>query len=240
MVYDDYSETYSPLPRIKAVIDPFGRIAKFYYQNPSFPRYITKIEFGKGTVDALSEIYQTAIYGYTAFSTNQLLTSAQIQLAGGDPRGTELVTNYEYSTLYLTYAKLNAIVDANGNRVEYQYSDFYFVDGVAIVKVVDGTTGQIRRSRSYTKVPWPSFVYPSVQDTNYYNGSIYQPRLFATYSAGDIAWMDHWLNGLYRLNLWYDEKRNVITKSYTPNLYDTTYEFVGTNNQQMGNPTKIV
>jgi hypothetical protein len=95
VVYDGYSEVGNPLPRIKAVVDSLGRIAKFYYENGAYPRYITRIEFGVGNVDALSTVYQTVTYLYTPFESNLVLTSAHLLLSANDPRGTELVTTYQ-------------------------------------------------------------------------------------------------------------------------------------------------
>lgn len=57
-------ETGSSSRRIKAVIDPVGRIAKFYYEHSVVSSLLTKIEFGIGTADALSEVYETVLYGY--------------------------------------------------------------------------------------------------------------------------------------------------------------------------------
>ncbi|MDE0184000.1 MAG: hypothetical protein OXP71_00935 [Candidatus Poribacteria bacterium] len=123
-------------PRLAAVEDSLGRILKFSYDHTvdddALPRFITKIEFGLGTSTALTTVYNTVEYGYTRYrrhpyySTSghiDCLTAMAHQLGTGDPRGSEVRTQYEYvssdSHGYRDFGSLAAVVSPLGYRTEY-------------------------------------------------------------------------------------------------------------------------
>ena len=84
-------------PRLVAVEDSLGRILKFSYVTANrytYKRTISKIEFGLGTKTALTTVYQTVKYAYTPRYI--LLASVAHQLGTGDPRGSEVKTQYKY------------------------------------------------------------------------------------------------------------------------------------------------
>lgn len=107
--YENHPESnvYGPKsPRLVAVEDQLGRLLKFYYgvriDNVDSPRYISKVEFGLGTSTALTTVHQTVKYSYSRYrrsvgSDLTFLTSVTHLLGTGDPRGTEVMTQYEYN-----------------------------------------------------------------------------------------------------------------------------------------------
>lgn len=163
-------------PRLAAIEDSLGRILKFHYgltiDDVDYPRYITKIEFGVGTPQALTSVYQTVKYGYnfqrvylserrgnylyttSRFSPHVLLTSVASQLGSDDPRGTEVKTQYEYNyTIQRSGAVyLSAIVAPLGGRIEFEVDDkTHQVDRVRVEEPVniDGTEGAMLDGRYY-------------------------------------------------------------------------------------------
>ena len=122
-------------PRLVAVEDTQGRILKFYYgveiDDVAYPRHISKVEFGLGTPQTLTSVYQTLNYTYSRYRRgdwrryyyyNCLMSAAQ-PIGTGDPRGSELKTQYEYSRSseysYRSFALLNAVVLPLGYRTEF-------------------------------------------------------------------------------------------------------------------------
>ena len=107
--------------RLLAVEDTAGRFLKFYYREDvdgKTTHQINKIEFGKGTTAALTTVYQTITYQYPSGATrDRSFTSVRHQLGAGDPRGSELVTQYEYSS-----DRVKAIVSPLGHRTEIDLS----------------------------------------------------------------------------------------------------------------------
>ena len=137
---------YTDKPRLVAVKDSVGRILKFYYElrgsdfpplsssNPfNYERWITKIEFGVGTPQALTTVYQTVRYTYTNVGVNRSsgqrlryrLKKVHRDLGTGDPRGTEIVTQYEYdSTIAHTISSLTLISPTGlQTEVDHQGAD---------------------------------------------------------------------------------------------------------------------
>ena len=113
----------SRYPRLAAVEDTQGRILKFYYNltinNVAYPRYISKVEFGLGTPQRLTTTYQTIKYTYARSGAYNRLISAAETLGTGDPRGTEIKTQYEYPA---NSYHLNAVVSPLGYRTEFSHS----------------------------------------------------------------------------------------------------------------------
>ncbi len=127
-----YQGTSAPkYPRLVAVEDSLGRILKFYYDvridNTNLTRHISKIEFGLGTPTALTTVYRTVkyshgCYGRYARPVRTCLKSVTHPLGTGDPRGSELKTQYEYETYYKNnYRYLSAIVSPLGSRTTISY-----------------------------------------------------------------------------------------------------------------------
>ena len=149
--YDATSERERFKNRLIAVEDTQGRILKFYYavriDDVNYPRFISKIEFGLGTPQAITTVYNTVKYSYTRYSYREsrvplwqgmasyitrsysCLTSVAHQLGSGDPRGAELKTQYEYyhprrnSDNFRNFGYLSAIVSPQGYRTEFDYSN---------------------------------------------------------------------------------------------------------------------
>ena len=153
-------------PRLVAVEDSLGRLLKFSYgytvDDVAQPRYITKIEFGAGTPQALTTVHQSVEYSYTRYRKGtsgnyyyNCLTSAAHQLGTGDPRGSEVKVQYEYSlssaNSYRDFATLSAIVAPLGYRTEISISN----KRVGYVRVrdvpeQDETEGAIVYDRRYS------------------------------------------------------------------------------------------
>ena len=129
-------QNFSHRPRLVAVEDSQGRILKFYYEltinDVDYPRNITKIEFGLGTKTALTTVYQAVKHTYSRHKVgppryvSYLLTSVAHQLGSGDPRGTEVKTQYEYylsrdnyNDRVFRFGYLSAVVSPLGYRTEF-------------------------------------------------------------------------------------------------------------------------
>ncbi len=155
-------------PRLVAVEDSLGRILKFSYDfsvdDVALPRYITKIEFGAGTPQVLTSVYNTVEYRYTRYQKGHTwrrlgysdhLSAVVYQLGTGDPRGIELVTQYEYSRSetenFRDFGYLSAIVAPLGYRTEVSITE-YQVRHVRVrdVPEPDETEGAIVFDRRYS------------------------------------------------------------------------------------------
>ena len=163
-------------PRLIAVEDPLGRILKFHYglrfDDRDYPRFITKVEFGLGTKTALTTVYNTVKYTYTRtrfrngwrwtpswelpneYFTLNLLTAASHQLGTGDPRGTEIKTQYEYDKTTRKYNRvyLSAIVAPGGNRTEFDVdAEWHQIEKVRVEEATnsDGSDGDLIYERKY-------------------------------------------------------------------------------------------
>ena len=268
---------YADLPRLVAVEDPQGRILKFYYgvriNNRDYPRYISKIEFGLGTPAALTTVYSTVKYSYSRYRKGSplsyhryyyCLTSATHQLGSGDPRGTELKTQYEYppsnsgvwhrSVYYNNTGYLSAIVSPLGYRTEFD------VFGEKVRRVLvrdvppdDSTEGAVLSVRKYKKDTSNTSHLAGVvavnTDTNPI-GTQGQRRQYIYRSAhGHVRSRQQRLGSpLYSYTSWSYSSRNVtsahhrhaISGRWTEKFrYKIYYE--GSNaahNRQMGNATK--
>ena len=125
-----------------------GRFLKFYYEleiaGTRHPRYISKIEYGLGTAQSLTTVYQTIKYTQTE-TVHIWLTSVRRQLEMNDPLGTELVTQYEYNSIH----GVSVITTPLGHRTEI---DSVLIDGkskVMRVRVEDGGTDAVLHERQY-------------------------------------------------------------------------------------------
>ena len=257
-------------PRLVAVEDPQGRILKFYYgvriDDRDYPRLISKIEFGLGTPQALTTVYQTVNYSHSRPISRVLLTSSTQQLGSGDPRGASLTTQYEYG--YRSW--IVAVVSPLGYRTEFKlplhYSSGWGHVRVRDVPPDDSTDGDVLYDRRY--------YYVRKRASNYYRYRMYA----ATMDPDDTGSRKHAYNyyssfgRVYRMNQiyagtpysswsWSYSSRNVsraryhdarnddnVSYSYTTDdiaNYKTHWryklDYKGTNavhNVRMGNPTK--
>ena len=277
--YEDVGNEWSPRHRLVAVEDALGRILKFYYELEAddvsnSPRYqlhhnrhlyqyfITKIEFGLGTPEALSTVYQSISYSYS-FPTSSYdyavdLTEVRRQLDVDDPRGSELVTQYEYS------GALSAIVSPAGHRTEFDY----YGSGieVSMVRAKDGSTGAVLHLREYYNTNFSSIndrVYDIHQEIGYTkkrNSYSYSVSSGQINSISRLSWQEppevgqpprsyYRPTNIDKFNWGYDSKKNVISTDYydysssSNNSHKWRYKiyYVGSNqdhNVQMGNPTK--
>lgn len=186
--YDTVSAGYysRKSPRLLAVTDTVGRVLKFHYglritynrKTIPNPRQITKIEFGKGTAQSLTAVYQTINYDYRSpAKINDPFIKIRYQLGVGDKRGREISVGYEYLTGGSRYSRerglghLKAIVYPNGARTEFGSSTW-------IQRVVTHrdapkkgeSVGKILQTRQYRKLH--SFGTINGQQFSYYNGRI--------------------------------------------------------------------
>ena len=269
--YEDAPETprrsyHKPL--LVAVEDTQGRILKFYYElridDVDYPRYITKIEFGLGTPQALTTVYQTVNYTHSRFSwrtyypppspkfTNHIrFTSATHQLGSGDPRGASLTTQYEY----LSRRPLSAVVSPLGYRTEFRFSTTYHSswDYVRVRDLPpdDSTDGDVVYQRGYSHV--------RTRPGNYYKYRTYAVTMDPdnirsqkhAYSYRSSFGRVYRMNPIYALSQypsldWSHSGRNVTMAAYYDSANDKTYwryklHYAGsdrTHNRQMGNVTK--
>ena len=154
--------------RLAAVEDTQGRILKFHYYDVRvdghmFPysRYISKIEFGLGTPQALTSVYQTVTYTYAGEHVRRYLSSVTHHLGSGDPRGATLATQYEYinGTDPHRLAALAAIASPLGYRAEFDYypteSSRYRITKVRVEDAPPNanTGGTVLYERDYTTPP---------------------------------------------------------------------------------------
>ena len=260
-------------PRLVAVEDTQGRILKFYYgltiDDVVYPRYITKIEFGLGTPQALTTVYQTVNYSYSRFANDKysnspyynFLTSVAHQLGSGDPRGSEVKTQYEYASYqlfqsrnYYTFGYLSAVVSPLGYRTEFDNNTVY----VFRVRIRDlppdaNTDGAVLYWRRYRNYRYRSngTTYGSAA----YHGSGNRQRRYYNYSIssqGQVMLLRLYgrvYGGLYGGNMaWGYSNRNLASASHYErrnyrNQYKWRYKLYyeganATHNGQMGNATK--
>ena len=173
-------------PRLIAVTDTVGRVLKFHYgltitytsNRPVHnPRHITKIEFGRGTAQTLTTVYQTISYSYPSPPKRQnSFTAVKYKLGTGDPRGSEVVTQYEHplstSSSYaasLGKSALTAIVFPNGGRREFTRGTH---TRVAVthrdVPATVGSPGELLHDRRYYTLSG-NINYSSLGGYTYYN-----------------------------------------------------------------------
>ena len=250
-------------PRLVAVEDSLGRLLKFSYgytvDDVAQPRYITKIEFGAGTPQALTTVHQTVAYGYTRYRKGtsgsyyyNCLTSAAHQLGTGDPRGSEVTAQYEYSlssaNSYRDFATLSAIVAPLGYRTEISISN----KRVGYVRVrdvpeQDETEGAIVYDRRYfasgtTANRAYTYDADNTQQVRYkYNYSYSQ-------GSGGITSLSNSSSGsgwVPSRSDWSYTSRNVTYAKYGDTFHRRKWQYKiyyeGDNrdhNRQMGNATK--
>ena len=263
--YEDPPETprqYWHKPRLVAVEDTQGRILKFYYgvriDNVDYPRLISKIEFGLGTPQALTTVYQTVNYSYYNLrrSGNNwpyvLMTSVTHQLGSGDPRGAALTTQYEYHG----DRRLAAVVSPLGYRTEFSMPLHYRGWGHVRVRDVppdDSTDGDVLYQRGY--------LYRRDRPGNYYQYRMYAgTRDPDNLSSRKHDYIYHSRFGqVFRMHLnlnnsriqypsldWSNYSGNVIMTAFYDSANNKKYwrykiYYAGSNlnhNRQMGNPTK--
>ena len=243
----------SSTSRLVAVEDGLGRFLKFYYDleigGTSHPRYISKIEYGLGTAQSLTTVYQTIKYTQTE-TVHIWLASVRRQLETNDPLGTELVTQYEYNSAH----GVSVITTPLGHRTEIEYA---FINGkskVMRVRVEDGGTDAVLHERQYGN---GSYLFDGhAYDRNSQNDKRRDGYHYTVSSAGQISALkpQQWPNPPYSstnnstdigsFNWSYDDKTNVETASYeadSETKWHYTIEYAGTNavhNEQMGNATK--
>ena len=138
----------SSTSRLVAVEDALGRFLKFYYDleiaGTSYPRYISKIEYGLGTAQTLTTVYQTIKYTQTQ-TIFIWLSSVRRQLEANDPLGAELVTQYQYDSSH----GVSVITTPLEHRTEIDYASIDSKSQVMRVRVEDGSTGTVLHERQY-------------------------------------------------------------------------------------------
>ena len=248
----------SSTSRLIAVEDELGRFLKFYYEleiaGTSYPRYISKIEYGLGTAQALTTVYQTIKYTQTK-TIFIWLTSVRRQLDATDPLWseleTELITQYQYDSTH----GVSVITTPLGHRTEIDSTLIDHKSRVMRVRVEDGSTGTVLHERQYGNGSdlFDGHAYNRDSQTdkrrdgyhcNVSGGLITvltrkqwpDPPFTSTNTPTDIGSFN-WL---------YDDKRNITTADYRDEAngerkwqYIIYYE--GSNaahNKQMGNATK--
>ncbi len=250
-------ETSGKSPRLIAVIDTVGRVLKFHYGlNVRGTRQITKIEFGRGTKDALTTVYQTVVYDYQIVEPRPIstsnytpITAVRYQLGLGDPRGTELVTKYEYHG-----SRVQAIVSPLGERTEFYVSDHVRAVRRRAAPSQAGQQGQVLHERRYGPSadydqqgrirPSTNYAYDSDLQTSLYrpvtiNWSTSGHRRELSYSLSD-TWIRiyHAPGGSFQ---WKKGFRNII-EAYqvdgSNKLWHYKLYYEGSHNRQKGNVTK--
>ena len=166
----------------KRVTDTVGRVMKFHYGlSVSRSRQITKVEYGRGTKDALTEVYQTVNYEYQQMSYPQnrpprprpvtwrtSLTKVRLKLGAGDPRGSELVTTYEY----VQHGLVTGIVLPSADRIEFDNRIY----GLRAVR---------RRAKPASAGAAGEVLHERVYGPNYYYDSYYRKWKTSGHSAYD-------------------------------------------------------
>ena len=269
--YETARDSYTH--RLAAVEDAQGRILKFHYHdiqayNQPFLRYISKIEYGLGTPQALTTVYQTVNYSYTGTHSYRHLTSVTHQLGAGDPRGTSLETQYEYRVSSSSvYGDISAIETPLGYRTEFDYYYRNWHDKrvtkvrVEDVPPADNGDGTVLYQREYTA--------PHQSQTDAYNtqsgGTLANGKRYLRYSfhAGRVValyfryptaaanYAGYWS---YRRNYSWAYARGNLSRVkfiespsrknkwiYAKNKWIYKIYYAGTNathNRQMGNATK--
>ena len=263
-------------PRLVAVEDSLGRILKFYYDvqvdNHTFYRNISKIEFGLGTPTALTTVYRTVKYGYSRYRwyhsnswrTLTLFTSVTHPLGSGDPRGSELKTQYEYMDRY-NYRYLSTIISPLGYRTKVNYAYNYALEHVQVlsVRVEDvPAAGSTRGDTVYNRYYFTNSKYDLRRHAKRSGSNPHYSGYLANSSAvtakyhgvGRQGWV--YANGVstpraaYSASRWGYRNKNLTSASYyaTVSRYGVSnlqwlyrIEYKGSNaahNRQMGNPTK--
>jgi len=221
----DYPQGY-PQSRIKAIVDTVGRVAKFSYKYYAdyYPCYfVSKLEFGIGTPDYLTTVLYTVDYVYDGC----YLTEVHYQLGSGDPRGTELVTRYEYEYPGL----LKKVFDPRGNIIQYTYN--YYGQISQIQKVGAGGSPSVTlRSFSYTDISTTASTAGKNEVTYYPNAN------------GDIDTAENGIDTEYAVLQW-DNYRNreQIEIKKTPYNYQfkrDEFEYQTDSDKQMGNVTRHI
>ncbi len=262
-------------PRLVAVEDTLGRILKFYYgvqiDDVDYPRLISKIEFGLGTPQALTTVYQTVTYGYSRDPRGRTpnpkgyynrLTSVARQLGSGDPRDTELSTQYEYnrssSYNWRNFGYLTAVVSPLGYRTEFDISGRK-VFRVRIEDALnsDETDGDVLYVRDYS---WygstRGYAYnkdpegTSNSRRHYYRYDVYSGHITSLHHGfGLPGWGAHYLSNWRYFNrtltgvIHYDYGDTILHRGsyYLRRKFEYSIRYKGSNaahNLQMGNPTK--
>ena len=257
--------------RLAAVEDAQGRILKFHYHNiqaynQPFLRYISKIEYGLGTPQALTTVYQTVNYSYTGTHSYRHLTSVTHQLGAGDPRGASLVTKYEYrGSSGSVYDDISAIESPLGYRAEFDYYYRNWHDKkvtklrVEDVPPTENGNGTLLYQRQYAAVSKSQTdAYNTRSDGTLANGKRYVRyssnagrvlTLYSRYPTAATNYAGYWS---YRRNYSWTyaganlsrvrfaesaSKKNKWT--YAKNKWIYKIYYAGTNathNRQMGNP----
>jgi len=261
-------------PRLIAVTDTVGRVLKFHYgltvtfknrqiHSPR-PRQITKIEFGRGTAQTLTAVYQTISYGYSSSPKRQSsFTAVKYKLGEGDPRGSEVVTQYEYqlrpsSSVGIGYLK--AIVFPNGG--ERDFASERVAGSAAVihrdVPATVGSPGELLHKRTYYRLSgsfggytyrngimtWDLYLGPGDYISREQLWSSSSARRSYIYAFSRTASKMGYLNGYLYWAL--DSYRN-ITNSYqgrgtATEKWSYRIEYKNTdsnsNNRQVGNATK--
>ena len=248
----------SSTSRLVAVEDALGRFLKFYYglqiAKVSHPRHISKIEYGLGTAQALTTVYQTIKYTQTK-TVHIWLASVRRQLEMNDPLGTELVTEYEYNSTH----GLLAITTPLDHRTEIDSASINGKSRVMRVRVEDGGTDAVLYERQYGNGSdqFNGLAYTRDSQDKRRGGYHY------TASGGHITtlkvqrWPDPSSSSgstpptrtptdIGKFSWGYDDKTN-ITRAYyrdeanSAGKWAYKIEYAGTNaahNEQMGNATK--
>ena len=240
--------------RLVAVEDELGRFLKFYYdlviEEVSHPRYISKIEFGLGTAQALTTVYQTIKYTQTK-TIFIWLASVRRQLETNDPLGSELVTEYQYHPTH----GVSVITTPLGHRTEIDSASINHKSQVMRVRVEDGSTDTVLHERQYGDGvnQFNGRAYNRNSKTNERRGGYH----YTVSSKGQISalkvqqWPDPPVSStstptdIGRFNWTYDDKRNIETAAYVDaansKKWHYNISYAGTNadhNEQMGNVTK--
>ena len=263
--------TLWPRPRLVAVEDTLGRILKFHYgvriNNVDHMRWISKVEFGLGTPQALTTVYQTVNYTHSRlryrsggsnrnphYSHFYRLTSAAHQLGDGDPRGTALTTQYEH--IHPSY--LSAVVSPLGYRTEFSGNTIVRVRDIPSEDGADGTVLYERKYISHGReVKAAHNIDPT--DPNRNSPKLSKKRHYYSYRSfgGNLRQIAYYLeqrpSAGYYLSYWTHRYRNIahagrshLNPRNGPGLrhemksrYNIYYEGANAaHNRQMGNPTK--
>ena len=259
--------------RLAAVEDTQGRILKFHYYDVRvdghrFPysRYISKIEFGLGTPQALTSVYQTVTYTYAGDGVYRRLSSVTHHLGSGDPRGATLATQYEYiyHPIHDSYVALTAIASPLGYRTEFDYypteSSHYRITKVRVEDAPPNanTGGTVLYERDYTTPPGSISGNYSGGFTDAYTkesgGTPSTSRHYYRYYFGTGGVLSlyygnpqvslHPTGSSFRSAYWWSYSGRNVTSADFFNKADSKYKwrykiyYKGTHNSKMGNVTK--
>ena len=274
--YEAAPESYassSHFPRLAAVEDSLGRLLTFFYttriDDYDYTRHISKVQFGVGTKTALTTVYQTVNYNYSRygyyttsvfedgrtlkyFSAYTFLTAVTRPLGSGDPRGTQLQTQYEYvhptnvnsyTHNWYTFGHMSAIVSPLGYRTEV---DIYG-GGVRYVRVRDvppadsSKKGDLVYYRTYSHAHTTLYARPQSGQRHSRQYTIRSGQVSQLTRGGLPVW--YWGYSGRNVTTANHFDREYSEKTYTKYLrkYDYRISYAGSNaahNRQMGNPTK--